>query len=103
MAIVASVLGFYLSWCSFANVDEILKNSLLMSIIMVLLLLSGLAGPKEKVLKSGIWKDNYGTDEKKVADWVREDQVDILVGLTGHTANNKLGMMACRPTPVQVF
>jgi len=33
---------------------------------------------------------------------VREDQVDILVELTGHTANNKLGMMACRPAPVQV-
>ncbi|KAK7345311.1 hypothetical protein VNO77_15912 [Canavalia gladiata] len=57
---------------------------------------------REKVLKSGIWKDIYGTDEKKVADMVREDQVDILVELTGHTANNKLGMMACRPAPVQV-
>jgi hypothetical protein len=33
---------------------------------------------------------------------VREDKVDILVELTGHTANNKLGMMACRPAPVQV-
>ncbi|KAJ1385767.1 Tetratricopeptide-like helical domain superfamily [Sesbania bispinosa] len=58
---------------------------------------------REKVLKKGgIWKDIYGTDEKKVADMVREDQVDILVELTGHTANNKLGMMACRPAPVQV-
>jgi len=59
---------------------------------------------REKVIKKGgIWKDIYGTDEKKVADMVREDQVDILVELTGHTANNKLGMMACRPAPVQVF
>ena len=33
---------------------------------------------------------------------VREDKIDILVELTGHTANNKLGMMACRPAPVQV-
>ncbi|RDY07178.1 putative UDP-N-acetylglucosamine--peptide N-acetylglucosaminyltransferase SPINDLY, partial [Mucuna pruriens] len=58
---------------------------------------------REKVLKKGgIWKDIYGTDEKKVADMVREDQVDILIELTGHTANNKLGMMACRPAPVQV-
>ncbi|KAF7804273.1 putative UDP-N-acetylglucosamine--peptide N-acetylglucosaminyltransferase SPINDLY [Senna tora] len=58
---------------------------------------------REKVLKKGgIWKDIYGADEKKVADMVREDQVDILVELTGHTANNKLGMMACRPAPVQV-
>lgn len=34
---------------------------------------------------------------------VREDKVDILVELTGHTANNKLGMMACRPAPIQVL
>lgn len=34
---------------------------------------------------------------------VREDKVDILVELTGHTANNRLGMMACRPAPIQVF
>ncbi|RDY11381.1 putative UDP-N-acetylglucosamine--peptide N-acetylglucosaminyltransferase SPINDLY, partial [Mucuna pruriens] len=58
---------------------------------------------RERVLqKGGIWKDIYGIDEKKVANMVREDQVDILVELTGHTANNKLGMMACRPAPVQV-
>ncbi|KAL2345253.1 hypothetical protein Fmac_006538 [Flemingia macrophylla] len=58
---------------------------------------------REKVLrKGGIWKDIYGIDEKKVANMVREDQVDILVELTGHTANNKLGMMACRPAPIQV-
>ncbi|KAJ6425597.1 hypothetical protein OIU84_026216 [Salix udensis] len=58
---------------------------------------------REKVLKKGgIWRDIYGIDEKKVAIMVREDKVDILVELTGHTANNKLGMMACRPAPVQV-
>eukprot|EP00252_Welwitschia_mirabilis_P017638 TRINITY_DN3902_c0_g1_i1.p1 TRINITY_DN3902_c0_g1~~TRINITY_DN3902_c0_g1_i1.p1 ORF type:complete len:781 (+),score=128.19 TRINITY_DN3902_c0_g1_i1:254-2344(+) len=57
---------------------------------------------KEKVLKKGgLWRDIYGIDEKKVASIVREDKVDILVELTGHTANNKLGLMACRPAPVQ--
>lgn len=58
---------------------------------------------REKVMKKGgIWRDIYGIDEKKVAAIVREDKIDILVELTGHTANNKLGMMACRPAPVQV-
>lgn len=58
---------------------------------------------REKVLtKGGIWRDIYGIDEKKVAQMIREDEVDILVELTGHTANNKLGTMACRPAPVQV-
>jgi predicted O-linked N-acetylglucosamine transferase (SPINDLY family) len=27
--------------------------------------------------------------------------VDVLVELTGHTANNRLGTMAMRPAPVQ--
>lgn len=59
---------------------------------------------REKVLKKGgIWRDIYGVDEKKVASMVREDKVDILVELTGHTANNKLGTLACRPAPVQVW
>lgn len=58
---------------------------------------------KERVIKKGgLWRDIYGIDEKKVASMVREDKVDILVELTGHTANNKLGMMACRPAPIQV-
>lgn len=59
---------------------------------------------RDRVLKNGgTWRDIYGIDEKKVASMVRDDKIDILVELTGHTANNKLGMMACRPAPVQVF
>ncbi|MCO5555325.1 hypothetical protein L7F22_008871 [Adiantum nelumboides] len=57
---------------------------------------------KDTVLKKGgAWRDIYGVDEKVVANLVREDQVDILVELTGHTANNKLGVLACHPAPVQ--
>ncbi|XVF76159.1 hypothetical protein PTKIN_Ptkin13bG0243800 [Pterospermum kingtungense] len=58
---------------------------------------------REKVIKKGgVWRDIYGIDEKKVASMVRDDKIDILVELTGHTANNKLGTMACRPAPIQV-
>ncbi|KAI3987338.1 hypothetical protein MKX01_003088 [Papaver californicum] len=58
---------------------------------------------REKVLKKGgMWRYIYGVDEKKVAVMVREDKIDILVELTGHTANNKLGIMACKPAPIQV-
>ncbi|XP_039124737.1 probable UDP-N-acetylglucosamine--peptide N-acetylglucosaminyltransferase SPINDLY [Dioscorea cayenensis subsp. rotundata] len=57
---------------------------------------------RDRVLKKGgLWRDIYGIDEKKVACMIRDDKVDILVELTGHTANNRLGMMACRPAPVQ--
>ncbi|KAG0501695.1 hypothetical protein HPP92_001767 [Vanilla planifolia] len=57
---------------------------------------------RKECLKGWSMGDIYGIDEKKVADMVREDQVDVLVELTGHTANNKLGTLACRPAPVQV-
>ncbi|XVE75927.1 hypothetical protein DITRI_Ditri12bG0130900 [Diplodiscus trichospermus] len=58
---------------------------------------------REKVMKKGgLWRDIYGIEEKKVASMVRDDKIDILVELTGHTANNKLGTMACRPAPIQV-
>uniref|UniRef100_A0A0V0IZP6 Probable UDP-N-acetylglucosamine--peptide N-acetylglucosaminyltransferase SPINDLY n=1 Tax=Solanum chacoense TaxID=4108 RepID=A0A0V0IZP6_SOLCH len=58
---------------------------------------------RDKVMKKGgLWRDIYGIDEKKVSSMIREDKVDIMVELTGHTANNKLGTMACRPAPVQV-
>lgn len=33
---------------------------------------------------------------------VREDGVQVLVELTGHTANNRLGVMAMQPAPVQI-
>lgn len=76
---------FFLDWFSFIQADaKTLKF-------------------KDKVLKKGgTWRDIYGIDEKKIASLVRQDKVDILVELTGHTANNKLGTMACRPAPVQV-
>ena len=32
---------------------------------------------------------------------VRKDKIDILVELTGHTANNRLGVLALQPAPVQ--
>ncbi|KAH7621796.1 hypothetical protein Ndes2526B_g02615 [Nannochloris sp. 'desiccata'] len=50
----------------------------------------------------GTWRDVAHLTEKELADAVRADKVDILVELTGHTANNRLGTMARRPAPVQV-
>ena len=50
----------------------------------------------------GTWRDCAALSERQLAETVRADGVDVLVELTGHTANNRLGTMALRPAPVQV-
>ena len=43
------------------------------------------------------WRDVKDLTELELAELVRADGVDVLVELTGHTANNRLGAMARRP------
>ena len=50
----------------------------------------------------GAWRDALALSEADLAALVRSDGVDILVDLTGHTANNRLGTFAMRPAPIQV-
>ena len=48
------------------------------------------------------WRDITRMSDPQVADLVREDRIDILVDLTGHTARNRLLVFARKPAPVQV-
>ena len=50
----------------------------------------------------GIWRDVAALSESDLAHLARADGVDILVDLTGHTANNRLGTFAMRAAPLQV-
>ncbi|MFH1985909.1 MAG: hypothetical protein ABIL58_29085 [Pseudomonadota bacterium] len=46
--------------------------------------------------------DIVGLNDAAVARLIREDGVDILVDLKGHTYNHRLGISALRPAPVQM-
>jgi predicted O-linked N-acetylglucosamine transferase (SPINDLY family) len=48
------------------------------------------------------WRDFAGTGDEAVADLVREDRVDILADLPGHTAYNRLSVFARKPAPIQL-
>jgi predicted O-linked N-acetylglucosamine transferase (SPINDLY family) len=46
--------------------------------------------------------DCTALDDAALAQRIHSDKMDILVDLAGHTANNRLGVFAQRPSPIQV-
>jgi len=47
------------------------------------------------------WRDIAGVDDHRAADIVRADHLDIAIDLAGHSANNRLPLLARRIAPVQ--
>ena len=48
------------------------------------------------------WRRTVGMADEALAELIRTDEIDILVDLAGHTANNRLAVFALKPAPVQV-
>ena len=48
------------------------------------------------------WRSTVGMDDSAAAKQIREDGIDVLVDLAGHTGQNRLLVFAKRPAPVQV-
>jgi predicted O-linked N-acetylglucosamine transferase (SPINDLY family) len=49
-----------------------------------------------------VWRSVYGMPAAAVAEQMRQDGIEILVELSGHTAGNRLDVCALKPAPVQV-
>jgi protein O-GlcNAc transferase len=47
------------------------------------------------------WRRTIGLDDARLAEMMRNDAVDILVDLSGHTPRNRLLAFARRPAPIQ--
>src|SRR5207253_11463304 len=47
------------------------------------------------------WQDVFHLDDAALAARIREDRIDVLIDLSGHTGHNRLPVFARKPAPVQ--
>lgn len=54
-------------------------------------------------LKAAIpnWREAESVSDDELIEWIRNDEIDILIDLSGHSAYNRLHIFASKPAPVQ--
>ncbi len=50
---------------------------------------------------AGHWREIGGLTDEAAASMIRQDRIDILIDLSGHTPLNRLGLFALRAAPLQ--
>ncbi len=48
------------------------------------------------------WYDVHSQNDQQLADQIRDDEIDVLFDLAGHTSGNRLLVFARKPAPIQV-
>jgi predicted O-linked N-acetylglucosamine transferase (SPINDLY family) len=48
------------------------------------------------------WRVVVGLSDRELAETIRDDAIDVLFDLSGHTAENRLPALAYKPAPVQI-
>ncbi len=48
------------------------------------------------------WRPIFALEDQTVGDLIEDDKIDVLIELGGHTANNRLLLMAQKPAPIQI-
>jgi protein O-GlcNAc transferase len=50
-----------------------------------------------------VWRPCPGWSDARIAEEIERDGIDILVDLSGHTAQNRAGVLRARPAPIQAL
>ena len=56
----------------------------------------------QQLVSKDNWRDIYHLDDRAVVNRIKADAIDILVDLSGHSADNRLEVFAQKPAPIQV-
>lgn len=56
----------------------------------------------DRIAAQGHWRDISRLNDPSAAQRIAEDNIDILIDLSGHTARNRLPVFALKPAPIQV-
>jgi predicted O-linked N-acetylglucosamine transferase (SPINDLY family) len=51
---------------------------------------------------ASLFRDTRGVSDERLAGQIREDRIDILFDLAGHTGGNRLPVFARKPAPIQI-